>query len=170
MDISDHMEDMDRYKNWSPTPFDCEGLDLPDRQDWVVVPVIRTRDSDVLSNSNFEGCRKEFGKLDPEGNDHENHCFTHWVSGWFEIFLVRPDTACHQAAAEIACALDSYPVLDEHDLSVREDALANEAWSDLTLSERIDLCNRYDVCFLRARHDYYPRDDQGAILSYLISP
>lgn len=161
---------MDRYRDWSPTPFDCKGLDLPDRQDWVVVPVIRTRDTAILADSNFEFATKEFEKLDPAGVDHENHCFTHWASGWFEILLVRPATPCHQAAAEIASALTNYTVLDEADLSQREDALANEVWLGLSFRERIDLCNRYDVCFLRARHDCYPRDDQGAILSYLISP
>lgn len=45
---------MGKYKDFSPTGLDSMGLGLPNRQDWLVAPVVRTRDSGPLEESNFE--------------------------------------------------------------------------------------------------------------------
>ena len=44
---------MTRYADYAPTPYDRRGAFLPERQDWIVAPVGRNRDSGVTENSNF---------------------------------------------------------------------------------------------------------------------
>jgi len=85
---------MQRYCEFRPTNFDCHGLGLPERQDWLVVPVGHGRDSDTLAESNWAVAKQRLDNLDPHCLDHEIHRFGHWANGWFEIILVRPDSAC----------------------------------------------------------------------------
>jgi len=39
---------MTTYSDYAPTPYDRSGAFLPERQDWMVAPVSRNRDSGVL--------------------------------------------------------------------------------------------------------------------------
>lgn len=115
---------MATYSQFRPTGFDVAGLGLPDRQDWVVI-VTRTRDSDVLGESNFAAALRILGG---ESDTCEVHRFGHWACGWFEVVLLDP---CRATEAEtIASMLEGYPVLDEDDLSAREWDAADELWSD----------------------------------------
>lgn len=100
---------MKTYKEYSPTEFDTKGLNLPDQQDWLVLPVIRTRDSDALEESNFRAVLS----IIPEGENTEIHRFNHWACGWFEIIIVKPNTKEHEEAIKIEERLENYPVLDE---------------------------------------------------------
>lgn len=120
-----HTEDTEvrLYRDWAPSQFDTRGLGLPDRQDWIVAPVMRTRDSGPLSESNFASVLKSVGG---ESDTVEIHRFAHWGPGYFEILLVAPEHA--RTIQEITCALESYPILDESDLSMRESEAAFEAW------------------------------------------
>lgn len=114
---------MQTYAEYRPTGFDAAGLALPDRQDWIVCPLIQTRDSECLEISNFAAALKMLGG---ECETVEVHRFGHWGPGWYEIILVSPE---HAAAVEdIAAALENYPVLDENDLSEREHAEYIESW------------------------------------------
>lgn len=112
---------MERYKDFSPTPMDPKGYELMDRQDWFVVPVMRTRDSEALAQSNFKTALEILGG---EGEDVEVHRFRHWGPGWFEIILVRPDTNAEMEGIGIEGALEDYPVLDDADLVAWE----SDAW------------------------------------------
>lgn len=105
------------YGEYAPTELDCFGLSLPDRQDWLVAPVSQTRDSEPLEESNFAVA---LDRLGGEGDNVEVHCFGHWACGWFEIILIRPGTPEERTGFEIEFKLDSYPVLDEDDLAIRE--------------------------------------------------
>jgi hypothetical protein len=116
---------MQTYGQYSPTSFDAKGLNLPDKQDWLVV-IGRNRDSDCLANSNFD-CA--FTSLGGESDDCEVHSFDHWACGWLEIIIVRPDTDCARTAEEIESSLANYPVLDEDDFSQRENDAYDEAWN-----------------------------------------
>lgn len=104
--------DLKTYREWSPTAFDARGLALAERQDWLVCPVMKTRDSDALERSNFDAFERIIAAQSGT-DDHETHRFGHWGPGWFEIILVRPGSPAHKEAAELACALASYPVLDD---------------------------------------------------------
>jgi hypothetical protein len=113
---------MQRYHEFQPTKFDLRGLSLPERQNWLVTPVAHNRDSDTLTESNFKVVKLWLDDYDPEGHDHEVHRFTHWACGWFEIILVRPDSACATKATMIEDKLENYPILDEFDYSERENS------------------------------------------------
>ena len=110
---------METYSKFRPTQFDPAGLALPDQQQWLVVPVIQTRDSEPLEQSNFATALK---MLDPDedSEDVETHSFNHWGPGWFDIIIVKPDTPAAKTAEEIEASLADYPVLDDEDYSRRE--------------------------------------------------
>ncbi len=134
MDVSDHGRELTRYADWAPTGFDAKGLherDLNgngDRSDWRVLPVSRTRDSDPAEDSNFTAALELLGG---EGDHVEVHRFGHWGPGWIEIILVDPeDDRAIEAAGEIACRLEDYPLLDEDDCSRREYEAAIEQIED----------------------------------------
>ena len=114
---------MQRYKEFRPTGFDCKGLALDDRQEWFVLPCGRNRDSGCLDESNFACALKSLGG---ESDDVEVHRFGHWACGWFEIIIVRPESAAEKEARDIEAALADYVVLDESDFSEREYEAANE--------------------------------------------
>lgn len=111
------------YANYRPTGFDIKGLGLDDRQDWLVAPCGRNRDSEALDESNFAAMVTMLGG---ESDTVEVHRFGHWACGWYEICLVHPDR--ESDLDEIAGALENYPVLDDEDLSRREHEEYESAW------------------------------------------
>lgn len=118
------------YKDFAPTGFDFRGLGLENRQDWIVAPCSRSRDSDTLTESNFASAKRMLTDL-PEHQESEDglvevHRFGHWACGWFEIILVHPSLAEHVESIESALA--NYPVLDDQDHSEREHEAEWEAW------------------------------------------
>ena len=122
---------MDRYSDFRPTQFD-HNIDI-DRADWLVCPVTRNRDSGPLDESNWQAQIKALSEADGDECETDNweiHRFGHWGCGWFEIAIVRPDSAAFRAADDIETALMNYPVLDEQDLSEREHQDALESWSN----------------------------------------
>lgn len=127
---------MKKYKDWSPSRFDARGLNLPDRQEWLVAPVIQTRDSGPLERSNFRVVRLDLEKVQaedgdpsaPDEPDVEVHRFGHWGPGWFEIILVRPGSPAAKKAEEWEAALSDYPVASEEDFSKEEWEEAVEVW------------------------------------------
>jgi len=114
---------MQLYSEYRPTGFDPSGLGLDDRQTWLVLPVIRTRDSGPLEESNFDAAVKSLGG---ESETLEIHRFGHWGPGWFEIAIIDPSRAAE--GEQIESALADYPVLDDSDLSEREYEAAQESW------------------------------------------
>lgn len=116
---------MKTYSQWSPTQFDPCGLALPDRQSWLVAPVIRTRDSECLEESNFASALESLGG---ESDTVEVHRFGHWANGWFEIIIVAPDSPAATEAESIERSLEDYPVLDDTDLSNREYEAYLQEW------------------------------------------
>lgn len=123
--------DFVRFADFRPTAFDCRGLGVPDEQaEWLVVPMAhQPKIADLMEISNWEAVTKTIREADPDGTSHDTHYFGHWTSD-FEIIVVRPGSAAHQAAAECMCALADYPVLDEIDLSAREYEAQCEAITD----------------------------------------
>lgn len=116
---------MIKYSEFQPTGFDAKGAFLDERQDWLVVPVGRTRDSGPFENSNFETALDILGG---ESDTVEVHSFNHWGPGWFEIIIVAPDSDAAKKAEEIEASLENYPVLDDEDLSQREWDDFIESW------------------------------------------
>ena len=129
---------MQKYKEFQPTCFDSKGAFLDDQQNWPVLPVGRTRDSDPLDNSNFETALELLGG--ERNNIVEVHRFGHWGPGWFEIIIINPKAGKTLKIAEsIERSLEDYPILDEQDFYEREHEEANEIWANCyNWKERID--------------------------------
>jgi hypothetical protein len=164
MEKTRHENQLTRYRDFRPTGFDAPGLGLPDSQDWFVVPVMQSRDSNVLEESNFASALQALGG---ESDTVEVHRFGHWGPGWFEIILVAPGTPQVATAEDIDRALADYPVLDEMDYSNREFERAAQCWEHFSLRDRIDACRRFRVSIFAARRDDIPEDQTGELVSYL---
>lgn len=137
--------------------------DIPG-DEWLCV-LTRTRDSEILTDSNFERILADLGG---EGENVEVHRFGHWACGWWEALAVRAGTPEAGKAGDILDDLDGYPVYDEEDYSERCDSEANRIWKEYyDPQERVDFirghrdeceCAFYSWSNLRAvvRGDYYP--------------
>ena len=137
---------MKTYQGFVPSGFDShihiyaheEGEE--DVNDWLVAPVTRNRDSDVLEESNWAVVLSDLGG---EGDNVQIHRFGHWACGWFEIVLVRAGSPEAKSAEEWEAALEHYPIADENDLSEREHEAAYEIWTTCySVKERIDYIRR----------------------------
>jgi hypothetical protein len=149
------LEHCQRYGKFSPTGFDSEGAFLPDRQEWLVAPVSRNRDSGSISHSNFDAAIKI---LDGESDTVEVHRFGHWGPGWFEIILVNPeDEVVMEKLGGIITSLENYPLLDEDDCSNREFEEACEAWGNTSIKERIVILDRHNLSIFAARREEIPQ-------------
>lgn len=116
------------YAKHRPTQFDPAGAFLDDdRQSWLVVPVIQTRDSGPFELSNFAAA---LALLGGESETVEVHRFGHWGPGWYEIIIVAPDSPQAKIAEDIEQRLQDYPLLDEEDCSRREWEDYEQSWQD----------------------------------------
>lgn len=158
---------MESYKDFSPSAVDETGLGIPNRQDWLVVPVGITRDSGPLSQSNFYSALESLGG---ESDTVEIHRFGHWAWGWHEIILVKPGSLAESIADDIEAALADYPVLDESDYHDREVAAADSSWQWSDMRYRVQLCQKYGASVFAARRDIIPRnaDEFSEMVSELI--
>lgn len=97
----------------------------PDYSGYLVGPSVG-RDSDILTQSNFEAALERLGG---ESESVEVVQFSCWAGGWFKSILIdkNDDIAC-RALFGIHLDLESYPVLDEDDFYERE----NESLIEIT--------------------------------------
>jgi hypothetical protein len=106
---------MEPYSEHQPTGFDRAGAFLPDRQDWLVAPVSRTRDSGPIDESNFQCFLDALGD---ESESVEVHRFGHWGPGWYEIIIIDPkaeDIVASRVFQGVVEGLDrSEPVIGQH--------------------------------------------------------
>lgn len=141
----------------------------------------RHRDSDLLTNSNFEVGLKQLQAVqspngDPEGNDTVYVArASHDLVGWVEIILVHEsDTAALKRAEELLGDLDGYPVLDEDAWSQREDEYVQEYWDGLPVRCRDDYVRWAELSIFAARHKWdkiselYP-DERDSIRDRLLA-
>lgn len=134
------------YREFAPTGFDAPGINLPDRQDWLVAPVSRIRGSSLLSESNFNVVLRDLGG---ESDTVEVHRFGHWGPEWYEIILVHPSRKAEVDDWERV--LEEYPVADDMDYSEREYDACLENWGRYSLDDRVKLCGRWGVSVFSAR-------------------
>lgn len=131
-----------KYKDWSPTSFDSKGLnadtltdDLGSLEEWLVLPVIQTRDSGPFDKANFDALLEEFGG--EENEQVEVHRFGHWGPGWIEIILVHPDL--EDKVDEWIEKLEDYSIVDEMKLSEYELEDQGESWKTWAGSDWNDM-------------------------------
>ena len=151
---------MQRYREYKPTMFDPAGLNLDDRQNWIVCPTGHDRDSGLWKQSNFNAAVAILGG---ESDTVEIHRFGHWSCGWFEIILVHPSRENEVEA--IQERLEKCPLLDEEDYSNRQWASAYNCWDTMPLKERIELCADQGISIFAARHARIPEDIDIDILA-----
>lgn len=107
---------------------------------YLIAPVGRNRDSDLLTESNWNEQIKTLHGLSTQTvNDltaYEIVREGHWACGWIEWVAIRPDAAEVIAAMEtLAARLENYPVLNEDDWSMREHESACESFDKYTVRE-----------------------------------
>lgn len=121
----------------------------------------RNRDSDILTESNFECALRELGG---ESDTVKIVRESHWASGWLEwIAIHESDCKALECADSIVAALADYPVLNDIDFSEREWNTAQNYWAELPLRERIEICRNAELSIFAARHDCIPQGDNGYI-------
>lgn len=107
----------------------------------------RHRDSDVLTNSNFEVALQTLADLPTFDDDSSRSAIRegHWAVGWVEWIAIHADDEdALMAADSIMESLDSYPVLDEDAFSEAEQREADEVWANCyTQRERVDYVRKY---------------------------
>lgn len=107
---------------------------------WYLLPFVRTRDSDCLTESNFCAAVQALGG---ESEHVLVSCSRHWACGWLEEILIRQDAPAEllDKARQLIERYENYPVLDEDDYSAREAEenyeRALDVWSSMTVKERI---------------------------------
>jgi hypothetical protein len=151
---------------------------------YLMAPVMRNRDSDHVTESNWAHQLKVLRAVDEtqEALDWENaHDLdteaweivseNHWACGWVEWVAVHPEAKAWIAALEkLAYRLDQYPIADETDLGEREMTAAQETWANFSVRDRVEVLKRCGskVSIFAARRSEVPSDDCGRINDYLL--
>lgn len=129
-----------KNKTWLKEMNESKGLDGFDNysgaadQEWCnyVVLLGRSRDSEILEESNFECALEQLGG---ESKNVHVERFGHWGCGWFELILVNPKHKAIKKAYEIYKGLQNYPIVDEDDFGEKEyeyqSNYANQSKKDL---------------------------------------
>ena len=153
--VAERPSGWDSRSNYAGTPLD-EFSNL-------YVVLTRNRDSDLLSESNWNAALKQLGG---ESEHVQIVRFGHWACGWWEALCVTQEKQAEGQA--IADAIEDYPILDESDFSERECDAANDMWVSLSIKERVQMCQEHRVCIFAARHGYVPSDDNGSLQDSLL--
>ena len=145
---------MQLYRDYQPTSFDSKA-NFPGNTEsidnWYVAPVIKTRDSKIFDEVNFEAVLELLGG---ESEKVEIHSFRHWACGWYELILVHPDLKTDLETIEKS--LDNYPLLDEDEYSNRVFNAACDYWTESSIRDRIDICKNNNISIFASRSDCLP--------------
>jgi hypothetical protein len=122
----------------------------------------RHRDSDLLTNHNFDTALKELQALPQAIVEGEatvtKVCESHWAVGYVEWIAIHPSNeAAVKLATEMADQLDDYPILDESAYSDLECEETSKAWADMSIRERVEVCKDTRTSIFAARHDCIPQ-------------
>lgn len=105
----------------------------------------RTRDSDILTESNWACALAQLGG---ESENVQIHRFGHWACGWWEALAVAKGSPEYGIAEEIEGRLASYPVLDEGHFCEAEASEADRVWRECyNQSERAEYVRKFSDQF-----------------------
>ena len=117
----------------------------------------RHRDSDTLTESNFEVALAQLGG---ESDTVQIVREGHWAVGWVEwIAIHESDTEARDKAQDMLDSLADYPVLDESEWSEREYEAMQDFWESCDIRHRMELLEDTGISMFAARRDYFPQDD-----------
>jgi len=116
-----------QWKDFRPTPVDTH-YRMDERENYYMAPVLLTRDSGLLDQANWEAMVAILNS--EQCQEYEIHRFGHWLTGWFEVVLVPPDSKDHHVCINIAEKLQDYPILDEDKYSQMCQDEYLRSWND----------------------------------------
>jgi len=161
-------------KPWNANPSGLDSLanfagEIPDKR--LLVLLSRNRDSDILSESNWDTVLKFLGG---ESDSVQIVRHGHWACGWIEYLMIdSADTEMVALAESVESKLRDYPVWDEDDFSNREWESACQYWETTSVRERVRIIQRHggkSVSVFAARRASLPENDNGSIFQYLVQP
>lgn len=128
---------LDNYSNYA-------GDVVPDNFQLVMS---RHRDSDLLTNCNWECALKQLGG---ESDSLRIERIGHWAVGWLELMFVDSNNAeLHAEAQELHDSLEDYPVLDDEAFSRAEEEEAQRVWTECySTKERIAYIRKHRDQFI----------------------
>lgn len=134
---------------------------------------MRTRDSDILTISNFESVKerlleaaKEFTDPNPRYDQYGHKepsttwiytwTATCWAHGWREYLMIRSDAPEEILKVAEACtsALELYPIFDEDNYYIRQEAAIEDYWKHCSIKERVHCCQKAGTSIFAARHNW----------------
>lgn len=125
-DVASNPSGLDSFSNYAG--------EIPSKS--LLVVLVRFRDSDILTESNWEVA---LDRLGGESETVEIHRFGHWACGWWEALTVSKGSEAHKEGQEIADEIEVYPVLNEDHFSEMEGDEAHRVWSECyDAKERIE--------------------------------
>lgn len=165
----DEMKQATRWTPDGPTQFDSAKNYCGEHPTGYVVVVGRNRDSDTLTNCNFDVALDHLGgesERPEEGFQAVRVArFGHWACGWYELILVHESaTDKLEIAREILNSLHDYPVLDE-------DAWSEQEWEEQseTLDAHADEFRRELLKYCEFKNsDREPRGKRGADIAEIV--
>lgn len=141
---------------------------------YYVAPVGRHRDSDILTNSNWDSQWETLKPLQADIPDEDatspvQVCANHWAVGWVEwVAIHESNEAALKAADAIAERLEDYPVLDDDDCCQREHEDYLESWKFYGCRDFIgELYNELD--FSSCMKDFLHDADSSDVLGFFQS-
>lgn len=147
------------WGNWNGTsyrmPSDYGGADC--RGDIVLCHKYPKMGTPTVDVANWRTWEAKLTELDPEGDHWADHYFGSWATD-FEALHVSWTAPYLATIEEMLAALENYPVLDEMALSEIEHEAAAEAWENMSVRDRLDVCRDARVSAFAARRDELPRD------------
>lgn len=134
------------------------------RWDGWQIFLTRTRDSELLTNHNFETALaklKALPKVKGIGKTTVRVVRdSHWACGWVEWIAIHPRNKAAIALAEqLVTKLNHYPILDEIGYGTKEHEAVCETWEQMSLRERVSTLKRHnpEVSIFAARHPFIPQ-------------
>lgn len=131
--------------------------DYPD----YLIAYARHRDSDSLTNCNFQVFESEFNRIDPDGETWTIEGSSHWAVGWIDYLAVKPGSEAESEAIELLTQIENYPVLDDEKLTLLEMEQVELYWADLPLKWRIEELARNNESIFAARADAWELYDRA---------
>lgn len=160
-------------KPWNDNPSGWDSLanfagTIPDKS--LLVLLARTRDSDILDQSNFECALTELGG---ESESVQIIRHGHWACGWIEYLMIdSADKDMVTLGEDIETRLKNYPILDEDDYSNRQWEAASDYWASESVAERVRIIQEYGkpyVSVFAARRAELPQNDTGGIFDHCVA-
>lgn len=147
---------LDRANTFQPSSLDPYLLD--DYKDYFYLPLLLTRDSEPLEQSNYE-CAKEVVWEASNMGETTELTFSHWACGWLKLIVIHQDDKPGIIAAiNLVKALEDYPVLNEERFAELELEEAQFIWDNNSLDDRINICREAGISIFAARRDDVPID------------